>query len=51
MKLNLSPLVKAFVALKYLGRLSDPVVADMGILPMKMAQPLGFRLEVPVASS
>ena len=36
---------------KYLGRLGDPVVADMGNLPMKMAQPLGFRLEVPVASS
>ena len=29
---------------KYLGRLGDPVVADM-------APPLGFRLEAPVASS
>ena len=36
---------------KYLGHLGVPVVADMGTLPMKMTPPLGFRLEVPVASS
>ena len=36
---------------KYLGHLGVPVVADMGNLPMKMTPPLGFRLEVPVASS
>lgn len=36
---------------KYLGHLGDPVVADMGNLPMKMTPPLGFRLKVPVVSS
>lgn len=32
---------------KYLGRLGDPVVAEMGL--SRMAPPLGFKLEVPVA--
>ena len=34
---------------KYLGCFGDPVVAEMGIT--RMTPPLGFRLEVPVASS
>ena len=34
---------------KYLGRLGDPVMADMEKLPMAMTPPLGFRLKVPVA--
>ena len=36
---------------KYLGRLGDPVVADMDSPAMKMTPPLGFRLKVRVASS
>ena len=35
---------------KYLGRLGDPVVADMDNQAMKMTPPLGFRLKVRVAS-
>ena len=34
---------------KYLGHFGDPVVAEMGLT--RMTPPLGFRLEVPVASS
>ena len=36
---------------KYLGHFGVPVVADMDTQTMKMTPPLGFRLEVPVASS
>ena len=34
---------------KYLGHFGDPVVAEMG--STRMTPPLGFRLEIPVASS
>lgn len=36
---------------KYLGHFGVPVVADMDTQTMKMTPPLGFRLNVPVASS
>ena len=36
---------------KYLGHFGDPVVADMDNQAMEMTPPLGFKLQVPVASS
>ena len=36
---------------KYLGHFGVPVVADLDTQTMKMTPPLGFRLNVPVASS